>query len=169
MVVWDEKNQSKQTFYLLLSTRSTQVDPSWHDRKVVDSDVKDQAKQIKTNTMLLLSLSGCTLTNSCYVSAYWDFQNVMSHTTPINPTHAPIGSCENTYWSFGYNAKVLDADIRVWFFYDDMDNPENSVWGVGCLENFILVFHRGQSGPGLPFKTIGPISSRGASVTAFIR
>ena len=55
---WDEKYQSKQTFYRLLSTGSTQVDPSQQDRKIVDSDVKNQAKQIKTskrtNQMLLL-------------------------------------------------------------------------------------------------------------------
>ena len=55
---WDEKYQSKQTFYRLLSTRSTQVDPSRQDRKIVDLDVKNQAKQVKTskrtNQMLLL-------------------------------------------------------------------------------------------------------------------
>ena len=55
---WDEKYQSKQTFYPLLSTGSTQVDPSRQDRTIVDSDVKNQAKQIKTskrtNQMLLL-------------------------------------------------------------------------------------------------------------------
>ena len=55
---WDEKCQSKQIFYRLLSTGSTQVDPSRQDRKIVDSDVKNQAKQIKTskrtNQMLLL-------------------------------------------------------------------------------------------------------------------
>ena len=46
---WDEKYQSKQTFYPLLSTGSTQVDPSRQDRKIVDSDVRNQAKQIKTS------------------------------------------------------------------------------------------------------------------------
>ena len=46
---WDEKYQSKQTFYPLLSTGSTQVDPFRQDRKIVDSDVKDQTKQIKTS------------------------------------------------------------------------------------------------------------------------
>ena len=45
---WDEKYQSKQTFYWLLSTVSTQVDPYRQDRKIVDSDVKNQAKQVKT-------------------------------------------------------------------------------------------------------------------------
>ena len=53
-----KKNQIKQTFYRLLSAWSTQVDPSRQDRKIVDSDVKNQAKQIKTskrtNQMLLL-------------------------------------------------------------------------------------------------------------------
>ena len=55
---WGEKYQSKQTFYRLLSTGSTQVDPSRQDRKIVDLDVKNQAKQVKTskrtNQMLLL-------------------------------------------------------------------------------------------------------------------
>ena len=66
---WDEKYQSKQTFYPLLSTASTQVDPSRLDRKIVDSDLKNQAKQVKTskrtNQMLYSALSGSTLTNSC--------------------------------------------------------------------------------------------------------
>ena len=55
---WDEKYQSKQIFYRLLSIGSTNVDPSRQDGKIVDSDVKNQAKQIKTskrtNQMLLL-------------------------------------------------------------------------------------------------------------------
>ena len=55
---WDEKYQSKQTFYTLPSTGSTQVDPSRQDRTIVDSDVMNQAKQMKTskrtNKMLLL-------------------------------------------------------------------------------------------------------------------
>ena len=55
---WDEKYQSKQTFYLLLSTGSTQLDPSRQGRKIVDSDINNQAKQIETskqtNRMLLL-------------------------------------------------------------------------------------------------------------------
>ena len=46
---WDKKYQSKQTFYRLLSTGSAQVDPSRQDRKIVDSDVKNQAKQVKTS------------------------------------------------------------------------------------------------------------------------
>ena len=41
---WDEKYQSKQTFYPLLCTGSTQVDPSRQDRKIVDLDVKNQVK-----------------------------------------------------------------------------------------------------------------------------
>ena len=45
----DEKYQSKQTFYRLLSTGSIQVDPSRQDRKIVDWDVRNQAKQVKTN------------------------------------------------------------------------------------------------------------------------
>ena len=45
----DEKYQSKQAFYRLLSTGSIQVDPSRQDRKIVDWDVKNQAKQVKTN------------------------------------------------------------------------------------------------------------------------
>ena len=45
----DEKYQSKQTFYRLLSTGSIQVDPSRQDLKIVDWDVKNQAKQVKTN------------------------------------------------------------------------------------------------------------------------
>ena len=55
---WDEKYQSKQTFYPLSSTGSTQVDLSRQARKIVDSDVKNQAKQMKTskrtNKMLIL-------------------------------------------------------------------------------------------------------------------
>ena len=43
---WDEKYQSKQTFYPLPSTGSTQVDPSRQDRKIVDSEEKNQAKQM---------------------------------------------------------------------------------------------------------------------------
>ena len=54
---WDEKYQSKQTFYWVLITGSTQLDPSRQDRKIVDLDVKNQAKQVKTskrtNQMLL--------------------------------------------------------------------------------------------------------------------
>ena len=42
----------------MLSTGSTQVDPSRQDWKIVDLDVKNQAKQIKTskwtNQMLVL-------------------------------------------------------------------------------------------------------------------
>ena len=38
---WDEKYQSKQIFYRLLSNGSTKVDPSRQDRKIVDSDVKN--------------------------------------------------------------------------------------------------------------------------------
>ena len=45
----DEKYQSKHTFYPLPSTGFTQVDPSRQDRTIVDSDVKNQAKQMKTN------------------------------------------------------------------------------------------------------------------------
>ena len=46
---WDEKYQSKQTFYPLPSTGSTQVDPSRQDRTIVDWDVKNQANQMKTS------------------------------------------------------------------------------------------------------------------------
>ena len=46
---YDEKYQSKQTFYRLLSTGSIQVDPSRQDGNIVDWDVKNQAKQVKTN------------------------------------------------------------------------------------------------------------------------
>ena len=35
--------------------------------------------------------------------------------------------------------------------------------GVECPENFILVFHRGQCGPGLPFEAIG--TQRGPSLS----
>ena len=55
---WDEKYQSKQTFYPLPSTGSTQVYPSRQDQKIVNSDEKNQAKKMKTskrtNQMLLL-------------------------------------------------------------------------------------------------------------------
>ena len=55
---WGEKYQSKQTFYPLPSTGSYQVGPSRQDRKIDDSDEKNQAKQMKTskqtNQMLLL-------------------------------------------------------------------------------------------------------------------
>ena len=43
--------------------------------------------------------------------------------------------------------------------YDAWEDPENSVWGVGSPENSILVFHRGQCGPGLLFKAFGPKGS----------
>ena len=50
---WDEKYQRKLTFYPLLSNRSTQVDPSRQDRKIVDSEVKYQAKQTNKPYALL--------------------------------------------------------------------------------------------------------------------
>ena len=90
---WDEKYKSKQIFYRLLITGSIQVDPSPQDRKIVESDVKNQAMQVKTskrtNQKLLLCLSGLTLTNSCEVPP-----NMLSHPNPINPPHAPFGSFE---------------------------------------------------------------------------
>ena len=42
----------------------------------------------------------------------------------------------------------------------------------GCPENFILVFHKGQCGPGLPFEAIGPKGSyffSRLSITVFLR
>ena len=44
--------------------------------------------------------------------------------------------------------------------------------GGGCPENFILVFHRGQYGPDLPFEAIGPKGSyffSRLSITVFLR
>ena len=76
MVDLAEKHQSKQTFYPLLSTgstrvdQSTQVDPSRQDWKIVDSDVKNQAMQIKTNKPNAPTLScqaqlSLTVSNLC--------------------------------------------------------------------------------------------------------
>ena len=61
------------------------------------------------------------------------------------------------------------------------EDPESSVRGgggggggvgVGCPEtDFILVFHRGQCEPGLPFEAIGPKGSyffSGLSITVFL-
>ena len=92
---WDEKYQSKQTFYPLLCTGSTQVDQSRQDRKIVDSDVKNQAKQIKTskrkNKPNAPSLPCQAELSLIHVKS---LQNTLSHPNPINPPHAPIGSFE---------------------------------------------------------------------------
>ena len=78
------------------------------------------------------------------------------------------------YWmlkaGFGlkaYSFTILDVN-------DAWEDPENSVWGVGCPEIFILVFlfHRGQCGPDLPFEAIGPTGSYffpRLSITVFLR
>ena len=66
------------------------------------------------------------------------------------------------YWML-----LQDLDI-----YDAWEDPENSVWGVGSPENSILVFHRGQCGPGLLFKAFGPKGSyffSRLSITVFLR
>ena len=77
---WDEKYQSKQTFYPLLSTGSTQVDPSRQDRKIVDSDLKNQAKQTsKTNAPTLPCQAQLSLIH------VKPLQNTLSHPNPINP------------------------------------------------------------------------------------
>ena len=58
---WDEKYQSKQTFYPLPSTGSTQVDPSRQDRTTVDSDVQNQTKQMETSKRTTQILLLCPL------------------------------------------------------------------------------------------------------------
>ena len=92
---WDKKYQSKQTFYPLLCTGSTQVDPSRQDRKIVDSDVKNQAKQIKTSKR---TYKPNAPTLSCQAELLLihvkSLQITLSHPNPINPLHAHIGSFE---------------------------------------------------------------------------
>ena len=92
---WDEKYQSKQIFYPLLCTGSTQVDPSRQDRKIVDSDVKNQAKQIKTSKQTNKP-NAPTLPCQAELSLIYvkSLQNTLSHPNPINPPHAPIESLE---------------------------------------------------------------------------
>ena len=63
---WDEKYQSKQPFCRLLSTGSTQVDPSREDRKIVDLDVMTQAKQVQTSKRTNQTLLLCPVRLNCY-------------------------------------------------------------------------------------------------------
>ena len=89
---WDEKYQSKQTFYPLLSTESTQVDPSRQDRKIVDSNVKNQAKQIKTSKRKKPNAPSLSCQAQLSLIHVKSLQHTLSHPNPINPPHAPVGS-----------------------------------------------------------------------------
>ena len=85
---WDEKYQSKKKFYPLLSNGSTQVDPSRQDRKIVDSDVKNQAKQIKTSKRTNQMLDTLPYQAQLSLIHVKSLQNTLSHRNPINLPHA---------------------------------------------------------------------------------
>ena len=70
-------------------SRCLVLDPSRQDRKIVDSNVKNQAKQTyKPNAPTLPCLAQLSLIHAK------SLQNTLSHPNPINPPHAPIGSFE---------------------------------------------------------------------------
>ena len=65
-----------------------------------------------------------------------------------------LGVSKKTYWCLGYSTGYSTGCWKQGFDVNDAwEDPENSVWGVGCPEIFILffLFHRGQCGPDLPF------------------
>ena len=81
-----------------------------------------------------------------------------------------LGVSKKTYWCPGYNATVLDADS--FMMHGMIQKILSGGWGVvGCPENSILVFHRGQCGPGLLFIAFGPKGSyffSRLSITVFL-
>ena len=107
-----KKYQSKQTFYPLLYTGSTQVDPSRQDRKIVDSDVKNLTKQIKTSKQTNKSnAQDYRLPCQAELSLIHvkSLQNTLSHNNRINPPHAPICIAQGAQWLSG---RVLDSRPR---------------------------------------------------------
>ena len=112
MVDWDEKYQSKQTFYPLLCTGSTQLDPSRQDWKIVDLDVKNQAKQIKTskrtNQMLLLCpvrlnshqfmLSACLLRLSYFAEPPHPHQSTICSYSAFRKRLIDVFDTKLQYW-----------------------------------------------------------------------
>ena len=64
-----------KTHVFLLSTGSTQEDPSRHNWKIIDWDVKDQIKQTKCSKQLYCEMY-CTLTDISYLNIYlYHFQD----------------------------------------------------------------------------------------------
>ena len=137
---FETQRRQSQCFTRCFSTGSTKVDPSRQDWKIVDSDVKNQDKQTKNQMLLFwpVRLNSLIHVKSPPIGTF-----KIRWATPSPPIHHMLllGVSKKTYWCLGYSTGYSTGCWKQGLDVNDAwEDPENSVWGVGCPEIFILVF-----------------------------
>ena len=137
---FETQRRQSQCFTRCFSTGSTKVDPSRQDWKIVDSDVKNQDKQTKNQMLLFwpVRLNSLIHVKSPPIGTF-----KIRWATPSPSIHHMLllGVSKKTYWCLGYSTGYSTGCWKQGLDVNDAwEDPENSVWGVGCPEIFILVF-----------------------------
>ena len=137
---FETQRRQSQCFTGCFCTGSTKVDPSRQDWKIVDSDVKNQDKQTKNQMLLFwpVRLNSIIHVKSPPIGTF-----KIRWATPSPSIHHMLllGVSKKTYWCLGYSTGYSTGCWKQGLDVNDAwGDPENSVWGVGCPEIFILVF-----------------------------